>query len=129
MRWKCPSCGFDNDVPHPECKGGCGYEPIPMKLSLVAATTGKAMTISITTTFCKDLLRSFAGDEAVYASNPQFVIKKDVEAGGWFLEHAPSAKNPTFVNGSTAVSAHCKLQGSHFVTIGPEKMRLEVRFP
>jgi hypothetical protein len=127
--WKCPSCGFDNDAGVRECQGGCGYEAIPGKLTLVAVATGREISISITTSFGKDLLRAFAGEDAVYASNPQFLIKKDHTAGGWFLEHAATAKNPTFVNGTSAAAGRCKLESDTCVTLGPEKMRLTVRFP
>lgn len=129
MRWKCPSCGFDNEPGHRECQGGCGYSSIPPKLTLAAVATGKEISITITTCFGKDLLRSFAGDDAVYASNPQFMIHKDLAGGGWYLEHLPTAKNPTFVNGESAVTSRWKLEADSYVTIGPEKMRLSVRFP
>jgi hypothetical protein len=129
MNWKCPACGFDNTDGHSECQGGCGYEAIPLRLTLLATETGKELSISITTSFGKDLLRSFAGEGAIYASNPQFVIFKDFDGGGWYLEHASTAKNPTFVNGTSAVSERTKLQTASYLTIGPEKMRLEVSFP
>ena len=129
MNWKCPSCGFTNNADNSECQGGCGYEAMPPRLTLLATETGREVSITITTSFGKDLLRSFAGDGAIFASNPQFVILKDFEGGGWYLEHATSAKNPTFVNGSSAVATKTKLQAASYVTIGPEKMRLEVRFP
>lgn len=128
MTWKCPSCGFTNISEQAECQGGCGYEAIPPRLTLLAAETGRRLSITITTIFGKDLLRSFAGDGATYASNPQFVILKDFEGGGWYLEHSTSAKNPTFVNGSSAVATKTKLRADSYVTIGPEKMRLEVHF-
>lgn len=129
MHWKCPSCGFANIADHSECQGGCGYEAIPARLTLLATETGREVSITITTSFGKDLLRSFAGDVAIYASNPQFIILKDLEGGGWYLEHVTSAKNPTFVNGSSVVAIKTKLQAASYVTIGPEKMRLEVRYP
>lgn len=128
MPWKCPSCGFDNADGTVECDGGCGHVPVPAQLSLTALSTGKLLTIAITTTFGKSLLQSFAGDEAIYASEPQFVVRKDCARGGWFLEHATTAKNPTFVNGSPAGGERAKLEQSHVVSIGPAKMRLEVHF-
>jgi len=128
MHWKCPSCGFSNSSEHSECGGGCGYETIAQRLTLLAAETGREVSVTITTSFGKDLLRSFAGEDAIYASNPQFVICKDVDEGGWFLEHAVSAKNPTFVNGISAVATRVKLDASSILSIGPEKMRLEVLF-
>jgi hypothetical protein len=128
MPWKCPSCGFANADECKECEGGCGYMPVPATLRLSAPATGKLLTIAITTTFGKTLLQSFAGDDAIYASEPQFVVRKDSSRGGWFLEHAQTAKNPTFVNGVPASEATVKLEASHVVSIGPEKMRLEVSF-
>lgn len=128
MHWKCPSCGFANYSTQPDCGGGCGYEKIPHRLTLVAAETGKEVSVSITTAFGKDLLRSFAGGDAVYASNPQFVICKDYDEGGWFLEHSADAKNPTFLNGNTVVATRVRLEATNILSIGPEKMRLEVLF-
>ena len=128
MPWKCPSCGFDNPEGCSECEGGCGYVPIPARLILTALATGKIITIAITTSFGKSLLQSFAGDEAIYASEPRFVLRKDSSRGGWYLEHLAAAKNPTFVNGAPAAAEAAKLAASHVVSIGPDKMRLEVSF-
>ena len=129
MQWKCPSCGFENAADQRECQGGCGYEAIPSKMTLSAVATGKELGITITTQFGKDLLRSFAGDDAMYASSPQFIIVKDPGGGGWFIEHATTAKNPTFVSGITAVGLRRKLEVSSYVTIGLDKMRLNIYFP
>lgn len=128
MPWKCPSCGYENAEAASECAGGCGYAPIPSHLKLRSQLTGKLLAISITTTFGKSLLLSFAGDDALYASEPQFVIRKDAGRGGWFLEHAATAKNPTFVNGTPTGGEPHKLDAMHVVSIGPEKMQLEVSF-
>lgn len=128
MHWKCPSCGYDNAEATEECAGGCGYISIPACLRLKSEVTGKVLAISITTTFGKSLLLSFAGDDAVYASEPQFMIRKDTRRGGWFLEHAPNAKNPTWVNGAAVGGESQKLDATHVVSIGPEKMKLEVGF-
>ena len=129
MRWKGPSCDFDNRPGHRECQGGCRYEAMPQKLTLTAVPTGNEISNMISTNFSKDLLRSFAGDEAVYASNPQFLIQKDIAGGGWYLKHSGTAKNLTFLNGAPALAARRKLEADTNVTIGPEPMRLTIRFP
>jgi hypothetical protein len=128
MPWKCPSCGFDNAEANEECAGGCGYMTVPSRLHLTSQVTGKLLAISITTTFGKSLLLSFAGDDAIYASEPQFMIRKDTGRGGWFLEHAATAKNPTCVNGTAVGADSRKLDGTQVVSIGPDKMKLEVGF-
>lgn len=128
MPWKCPSCGFDNAEETDECAGGCGYTPIPSQLRLTSQVTGRLLAISITTMFGKNLLLSFAGDDAIYASEPQFMIRKDTVRGGWFIEHVTTAKNPTFVNGAPTGGDPRKLDATNVVSIGPEKMKLEVSF-
>ena len=128
MSWKCPSCGFDNAEGTTDCAGGCGYMPIPARLRLKSVITGQLIAISITTTFGKSLLMTFAGNDALYASEPQFVILKDASRGGWFLEHAATAKNPTYLDGSPALDASRKLDTTQVISIGPEKMKLEVSF-
>jgi hypothetical protein len=102
--------------------------PIPARLRLKSVITGQLIAISITTTFGKSLLMTFAGNDALYASEPQFVILKDASRGGWFLEHAATAKNPTYLDGSPALDASRKLDTTQVISIGPEKMKLEVSF-
>lgn len=128
MPWKCPSCGFDNADECSECEGGCGHIPIPRQLILLSQATGRKIAILISTSVGKNLLLTFAGGDAVYASEPQFMIRKDSARGGWFLEHASSAKNPTFVNGVPVGGESSKLESTCVLSIGPEKMRLEVAF-
>lgn len=128
MSWKCPRCGFDPNADDiRSCGGGCGYNHIPSRLLLVATGTGRQIAIAVDTTVGKFLLKSFAGDDANYASDPQFRIYKDTELGSWALRHCDTAKNPTFCNGADVSAGTVALGDGAIISIGAERMRLTVR--
>jgi len=128
MQWKCPKCGFEANPPNSRsCGLQCGYDRIHRRVLLIASGTSRQIAMSVDTLVGKHLLRSFAGDDAVYASDPQFKIYKDAVMAGWALQHVSTAKNPTFCNGSPATDAPVLLSDGGTVSIGPERMRLTVR--
>jgi hypothetical protein len=128
MSWKCPCCGFEaNTDDSRQCAGGCGYVRIPRSVALTSSATGKQITISVETTVGKYLLKSFAGEESVFASEPQFRIYKDQGLGSWAIQHLDGAKNPTFCDGASVISAPTPLHDGSVVSIGPERMKLSVR--
>lgn len=128
MSWKCPRCGFDPNADESRnCGGGCGYTHIPRRLLLIATGTGRQIAIAVDTAVGKSLLKSFAGDDASYASDPQFRIYKDTELGSWALQHYDTATNPTFCNGADVSTGPVALDEGAIVSIGAERMRLTVR--
>lgn len=127
MGWKCPRCGFeDNSESSRNCSGGCGYVRIPRTVTLTSAATGQRISISVDTVVGKYLLKTFAGDEHIYASEPQFKIVKDAALGCWAIEHLESAKNPTFCNGSSLAAGPTALPDGCIISLGPERMKLTV---
>ncbi|HEV7221699.1 MAG TPA: hypothetical protein VGN42_03305 [Pirellulales bacterium] len=94
---------------------------------LVATGTDRQIAIAVDTTVGKFLLQSFPGDDASYASDPQFKVYKDAELGCWALRHCDTAKNPTFCNGANASDGPVALDDGAIVSIGAERMRLTVR--
>lgn len=128
MPWKCPRCGFeDNPEASRNCDGGCGHVRFAKRVVLIACETNRQIVMSVDTTVDKHLLRSFAGDDAAYASSPQFRIYKDAALGGWALEHDAAAKNPTFCNGAAVSGGTVLLSDGCTVSIGPDRMQLVVR--
>jgi hypothetical protein len=128
MSWKCPCCGYEaNGDDSRLCAGGCGYVRLPRIVVLTSNSTGKQITLSVETTVGKYLLRSFAGDEAVYASEPQFAIYKDTALASWAIKHLEGAKNPTFCDGVCILTAPAPLHDGSVVSIGSERMKLSIR--
>jgi hypothetical protein len=125
MAWKCPQCGFLHaDDATLRCEA-CGFTRAG-KLVLVAEATAKRLSLGVDTPIGKHLLGTFAGDEHVYAAEPQFLLARDLVRGGWSIAPAPGAKNPTFLNGAALGTAPAPLEAGAVITIGPEKLRLRV---
>jgi len=124
VSWKCKSCGFEANTDGKVACEACGYYDGQV-LVLQSQETGKAIRVRISTTVGKHLLRTFAGEEARFASDSQFRVTRDSDTGAWIIEHAPDAKNPTFLNGGK-LEACVPLESGACISIGPEKMRLVV---
>ena len=124
MSWKCENCGFEANADGKVACEACGYCEGQI-LVLQSTETGKQIRIRITTAVGKHLLRTFAGEEARFASEKQFRAARDTDTGAWIIEHAPDAKNPTFLNGSK-LEACAPVESGACISIGPERMRLVV---
>jgi hypothetical protein len=125
MAWKCPQCGFQNaDAAALRCEA-CGFTRAGT-LALVAEETTRRLRVGIDTAIGKQLLRTFAGGDHVYASEPQFIVARDPARGGWSIAPAPGARNPTFLNGAPLGDAPAPLEGGAVITIGPTRLRLRV---
>ena len=125
MAWKCSTCGFENEPSKTICDGGCGYIRFGIVV-FTAKSTGCSVKMGVDTSVGKRLLATFAGDDARYASEPQFHLAKDMSLGKWFVIHDSAAKNPTFLNGST-LSAKSPLDSGSLLSIGPERLQLSVK--
>lgn len=124
MSWKCKNCGFEVNPEGKVACEACGYRE-GVVLVLQSSQTAAQIRIRITTTVGKHLLQTFAGEETRFASERQFHVARDPDTGAWMIEHAPDAKNPTFLNGSK-LEARASLEPGACISIGPEKMRLVV---
>jgi hypothetical protein len=82
--------------------------------------------MAIKTAVGKRLLATLGSDEATYASDPQFHAVPDTALGRWVISHAPSAVNPTFLNGRPITSATAVDAGA-VLSVG-EKLKLTVHF-
>ena len=128
MTWKCNSCGFDaNEDGTTECAGGCGHVRMPLALTLTSEATGKEILMHLDTPVGRRMLTLTAGEEAVYASDPQFTISRNPDLGGWVVQHDASARNPTFLDGADLGSSARKLEAGAVLSIGPAKCRLRVQ--
>ena len=127
MARKCPVCGFENSCDHSRaCEGGCGHIHFGT-LVLVAEATGKhTATTDRRTRVGRGLLRSFAGDDARYASEEQFMVYMDAALGCWAVRGTPTARNPTFVNGTPITDATALMNGA-LISIGKDRLKLKVR--
>jgi hypothetical protein len=126
MAWKCPQCGFvHEDEAAMRCEA-CGFVRGIGKLVLVAEQTTRRLTIGVDTPVGKELLETFAGDDHVYAADPQFLLARNAAAGGWSIAPAPGARNPTFLNGAALGTAPAPLEPGAVISIGPTRLRLRV---
>ncbi|MBN2584457.1 MAG: FHA domain-containing protein [Planctomycetes bacterium] len=126
MTWKCLKCGFSANVDGTAMCSGCGDVRLG-RLVLVSQETGQQIVMSIDTTVGRNLLRTFAGEDAAYASEPQFRLTRDAAAGKWTIRKADGARNPTFVNGVELADEPVALDSDSVISIGPEKVKLTVR--
>ena len=127
MTWKCPQCGFGNTAACSRTCEGCGHVNFGHVL-LLSVDTAKQIRMSIDTAVGQGLLKSFAGDDAKYASDPQFRLYKDTTLAAWAIAKIPTAKNPTFLNGSPLSDAPTPLTEGAVISIGADKMKLHVKF-
>lgn len=125
MAWKCPQCGFvHEDGAALRCEA-CGFTR-SVRLVLVAEATTQRLTVGVDTPVGKHLLQTFAGEDHVYAADPQFLLARDALNGGWTVAPAPGARNPTFLNGAALGDAPAPLEAGAVITIGPTRLRLRV---
>jgi hypothetical protein len=125
MPWKCPQCGVENADDKKSCEA-CGHVEFGT-LVLTAAETGKEIKINLEMAVGKQLLRTFCGEEARFASDPQFTLNKDAALGGWAIAATSGATNPTFYNGNALPEIATRLEDGGIISIGPEKMKVSVR--
>lgn len=130
MNWKCPDCGMDNAADLDECQGRCGFRlkpPLAQRVVLVSSRTSRQLAMRLSTSIGRDLLKSADPDEAIYASEVQFHIRKDEDAGDWIVTPESLARHPTFHNGTALTAAGAVLGSGDVLSIGPTRCRLEVQ--
>lgn len=119
----CPECGVPADADSRVC-GACGHVRFGT-LVLRSDETRKELRFSVPAEVGQRLLRTVLAEESRYASEPQFSLRKDRAVGGWVLEQARGARNPTFVDGAP-VDAPREIDSGAVISIGPERLRLTV---
>ena len=83
--------------------------------------------MGITTSLGSRVLRTVAGDDSQYASEPQLEIARDDLAGCWLIRHVSSAKNSTYFDGAALGESPQPIQDGKTISLGSEKMKLTVR--
>lgn len=127
--WECPECGFaQNSAETMECLG-CGFL-LFLPLRLVSEETGEERTLKLKLDCGRGLLRSFAGESARYAAEPQFRVFPNPDKE-WVLERVPDLTNPTFHNGAELAEERVVLKDGDIISIGSRTsetqiMKLEV---
>jgi hypothetical protein len=125
MAWKCPACGYISEAENARRCESCGHTRAG-RVILVSEQTAQRLTVAVDTPVGKRLLHSFAGADSVYASEPQFLLARDLVEGGWKISPAPGARNPTFLNGAELKEPSAALEHGAILSIGPERLRLRV---
>ena len=126
MAWKCPQCGMMHENEAARVCEACGFVRPAGKLVLVAEDTSQRLEVGVDTAIGKTLLQTFAGADHVYAADPQFLLARDLIAGGWSIAAAPGTTNPTYVNGAELGATPAPVEAGAIITIGPSKLRLRV---
>ncbi len=126
MGWKCPKCGTENDDHIASCHGMCGYVRYG-KLVLVGATTGQEIRMNLDTAVGQSLLKRLVGEEARFASEPQFHLRRSEDEAAWLVMPEPRAVNATHVNGAKVGDAGVKVSDGTEITVGTNKALVKVR--
>lgn len=121
---KCPACGYVRPE-HSRACDVCGHLEFGT-LALVSRATGAEITFVVDCPVGQALLLGVVGVDSAYASNPQFRVRRSVECRSWMIEHSSSARNPTWLNGAALDGAVRPLAPGDCVSIGPERLLLEV---
>jgi hypothetical protein len=133
MSWKCPECGLVNERETPRICEGCGKADLGV-LTLRCEATGKKLRMSMPTDVGRTLLKGLAGEDARFASEPQFQLAKDEGRGAWVIRTSAAATNPTLLNGAPLTEEPTPLAAGHVLSVGSrkagggEKLRLVVCF-
>ncbi len=133
MSWKCPECGLVNERETPRICEGCGKADLGV-LTLRCEATGKKLRMSMSTDVGRTLLKSLAGEDARFASEPQFRLTKDEARGAWVVQTSATATNPTRLHGAPLTAEPAPLAAGHVLSVGSrttpgsEKLRLVVCF-
>jgi hypothetical protein len=116
-----------NEITEGPCQGGCGYVLMYEQVTLLSKSTGSNRSIRITTSFGRRVLRMIAGEEAAFASELQFELRKDTVAGLWLLRHVATATHPTYYDGWAVGSDPVPVVNGGQISIGPDRMKLTLK--
>ena len=86
-------------------------------LKLVSEETGQVKTLKLKLNLGRNLLKSFAGEAAQYAGEPQFRVFPNADKE-WVLEKVEKVQNPTFHNGAEPAEDTVVLKNDDTISIG-----------
>ena len=104
----------------------CGWVKFE-RLTLRSPVSGREFSLNIDTKVGKSTLKSVVGEDARFASEVQFLLKRSEPHEGWILVHDDSAANPTHVNGVKAAPGGVRLQDGSSISIGVDRSVLKVQ--
>jgi hypothetical protein len=126
MPWKCPHCGLENYEAVDACAAMCGHVR-PIRLVLTAKATGRELRFNVDSDVGRTGLQHAGGDEAKFASQPQFKVYRDTAQARWLLVHCRTATNPTCLNAAPLDYNPQPLSDGDIISIGPLRLQLHVR--
>lgn len=122
---RCYYCGIVNLERDSHCIG-CSYPLLCQQLTLIGKETGAIWRTTQQIQMGPTLLSKIAGDDAIYASDPQFELYPDPAQGLWFLRHNPAARNNTWYNGIRLQSRPVPLSTGGMISLAKGKLEMGV---
>jgi hypothetical protein len=122
--WVCKDCGTQNEGKALRCLG-CGKTAPLLPVVLTCPTSGHFLRTSQRLRVGRALLARFGAD-AKFASEPQFELIPDLEAGTWRVVTCAAARNRTCYAGAPVESEGVVLEVGGMIELGPGKLRLRV---
>ena len=120
MAWTCSKCGQENRVDMPRVCAACGA--IVLGTVVLTGESGEEIALRVDANIGKGTVRSLAGDDGHFASDPQFCLKKDESLKSWTVIPSKAATNPTIINGAPCPDgAPTPIKSGDTVAIGSRK--------
>ena len=120
MAWTCSKCGQENRVDTPRVCEACGA--VILGSIVLTGEAGKEIVLRMDADVGKATMRSLAGDDGRFASDPQFRLKKDEALKAWTIITNKSATNPTALNGTPCPDdAPTPIKSGDTIAIGSRK--------
>jgi hypothetical protein len=98
MAWTCSKCGQENRVDTPRACEACGA--VTLGTIVLTGDSGTDLALRLDADVGRGTIRSLAGDDGRFASDPQFRLRKDDSLKSWTVVTNKAATNPTMVNGA-----------------------------
>jgi pSer/pThr/pTyr-binding forkhead associated (FHA) protein len=125
MSWKCPQCGVENDAKVDMCAGMCGH--VRVYRLVLTSSSGQELRFQVDTSVGRSALTTVCGEEARFASQPQFTVSRDAAKSRWLIQHEPQATNITFLNGAPIGTTPHPLSQGDVISLGAKRLALKVR--
>jgi hypothetical protein len=126
--WICPEDGTENPLFERRCLV-CRHPNLPRVVVLKSLATCKEAEFTEAVRFGKAVFaQRFADPDALFASDLQFEIVRDIDRVAWVVRPLPGAVNPTFYDGKPVKPEGAELADEGVISIGKSKLRLLVRF-